>query len=82
MFKEFDAFDLALALYHWLQHNGERQTDDKYSDHGVLMEHYRPSRSEEYFDNLDDGVLTVYNMLTDANYKEALEIVLNCKHEG
>lgn len=79
MFKDYDAFDLALALYHWLQHNWNGQSDELYINHCILTEHYRPSRSEEYFNNLDATAKEVYDNLTRDNYMEALAIVLSYK---
>ena len=80
MFKEFCAFDLALALYHWLQHNWNGM-DDLYMDHCRLTRLYRPSRSDEYFDNMAGEACHVYAMLERDNYQQALEIVLNYKNE-
>ena len=80
MFEEHDAFDLALALYHWLQHNWI-DMDDKYKSFCELTNHYKPARSEEFFDNIDGSALDVYHELTDDNYKEALDIVLSYNSE-
>ena len=82
MFKDFDGFDVALALYHWLQHNWVGM-DDKYEAFCKLTEPgmYKPSRSEEYFENITDEVQTVYDMLDDNNVGQALETVLNYESE-
>lgn len=82
MFKDNDAFDLALDLYHWLQHNWNGQGDVKYSDFCALTEHYHPSRSEQLFDNIDESAKEVYDSLTNDNYSEALTIVLNYESQG
>lgn len=82
-FKEFDEFDLALALYHWLQHNWEGQGDDLYSDFCRLTEPgmYRPAPSEEYGEVLEkegyESAKDIYDMLTRENYADALNRVLN-----
>ena len=82
VFQEFDSFDIALGLYHYLQHNWEGM-DDKYQAFCQLTAPgmYRPARSEEYFDNIEGDALQVYDALTDGNYSEALGIVLNYKSE-
>lgn len=78
MFKHYDSFDLANALYHWLQHNWSGM-NDLYKDFCLLTEPgmYKPGISEELYDNATDEVLEIYNELTLNNYKEALDQVLN-----
>jgi hypothetical protein len=83
MFKEFSEFDLASALYHWLQHNWVSQTDPLYGAFCVLTEPgmYRPSRSEEFFENIEDDAKLVYDMLTRDNYEDALNKVVSYESE-
>lgn len=84
MFKEYDSFDVALALYHWLQHNWDGQVDPLYQAFCELTEPgmFRPARSQEYFDNIDDDAKEVYEMLTPENYKDALNQVFNYESVG
>lgn len=77
---DLDAFDLADALYHWLQHNWVGM-DDKYEAFCQLTEHYTPSRSLELFENIEESAKEVYLMLNDDNYESALERVLNYNSE-
>lgn len=81
MFKQYDRFDLALALYHWLYHNWSN-TCTLYLDFCTLAapNMYKPSHSEEHFDNIGDIAREIYSMLTEDNYKEALDLVINYKH--
>lgn len=81
MFKEYDEFDLAIALYHWLQHNWLSQNDELYADFCILTkpDMLQVSGSLEFFDNINENASEIYNMLTRDNYKEALEKVLNYK---
>lgn len=82
IFKNYDTFNLALALYHWLQHNWEGQNDPLYADFYKLTAPgiYKPARSEEYFETLENEeyqeVMEVYNILDETNYEEALNLVL------
>lgn len=84
VFSEFDTFDLALGLYHWLQHNWEGQSDSLYEAFSMLTEPgiYKPSLSEEYFKNIDDSARNVYELLTRDNYEDALDLVLNYESKG
>lgn len=80
MFNEFDKFDIAIALYHWLQHNWVGM-DDKYKAFCQLT---KPRMLEvrgslQYFEKIDDNMKEVYDMINDNNYQEALNIVLNEK---
>lgn len=83
MFNEFDEFDLACALYHWLQHNWNGQSDELYQAFCVLTEpgKYKPGLSHECFDNIDDSVKYAYDLFTRDNYDIALDRVLNYKSE-
>lgn len=78
-FQGIDEFDLALALYHWLQHNWNGQGDPLYRDFCTLTTPgmFKPGGSEEIFENVSDDVRAIYNILDHDNYKEALERVLN-----
>ena len=80
-FSEFDEFDLALSLYHWLQHNWTSQSDPLYSDFCLLTNPgmYRPSHSLQFFNNIDDMAKNAYDSLTLDNYKLALNRVFNYK---
>ena len=84
MFSEYDPFDLALGLYHWLQHNWNGQTDPLYAAFCQLTSPgmFRPARSQELFENIDDMALEVYETLTPDNYHEALDLVLNYECVG
>lgn len=75
-FEEMDKFDLALGLYHWLQHTWESQGDEKYSDFCSLIRVYKPSPSNQYFENIDDMARLAYDSLTDFSYRVALELVI------
>ena len=79
MFNDYDEFDIAEALYFWLQHNWNGQSDPLYEAFCVLTEPgmYSPSHSKELFDNIEDTALEVYEMLTIDNYREGLDKVLN-----
>jgi hypothetical protein len=84
MFTESDPFDLALALYHWLQHNWEGQADPLYEAFCELTAPgmYRPARSQEYFESLKGSEAeTLYSELTHENYRQALDLVLNYEAE-
>jgi len=79
MFKEYDSFDVALALYHWLQHNWASQGDPLYQAFCELTKPgmFRPARRQEYFDGIDYDAKEVYGVLTLENYEDALNQVLN-----
>lgn len=74
MFNEFNTFDIALGLYHWLQHNWTSQSDPLYEAFCVLTSEgmFIPSHSGEYFENLDGEAKIVYDMLTIQNYEQAM----------
>jgi hypothetical protein len=79
-FKEFNDFDIALALYHWLQHNWDGQTDPKYEAFCILTAPgmYKPSPADQEHDAMDtNDAAIVYGLLTDSNYKKALAQVIN-----
>ena len=78
MFKDYCEFDIAAGLYHYLQHNWYGM-DDKYEAFCMLTQPrmYKPSSSEEYFENISEESREVYNSLNDSNYREALDKVLN-----
>lgn len=78
-FDEYDTFDVALALYHWLQHNWQGHSDHLYAAFNKLGSNgvYRPAKSEEFFQNIDDNVRDIYDQLTMDNYRDALSLVLN-----
>jgi len=82
VFSEYDIFDVANGLYHWLQHNWQGM-DDLYEAFCELTAPgaYRPSRSEESYDNASEEALSVYNELTLDNYREVLDLVLNYESE-
>jgi hypothetical protein len=82
-FEEYNEFDLALGLYHWLQHNWHGQSDPLYAAFCELTRPgmYRPSRSDELFENIDDSAKEVYGQLTLKNYESVLGGVLNYKPE-
>ena len=84
MFNDHDPFDLALALYHWLQHNWNGQTDPLYAAFCELTSPgmYRPAISEQLFENIDGTALEVYETLTLDSYREALDLVLNYECVG
>ena len=88
LFDTYDEFDLALALYHWLQHNWEGQSDPLYEAFCTLTAPgmYHPAHSETVFENLantDDGYAAeIYEMLTRDNYELALNRVLNYESKG
>ena len=77
MFNDYNEFDIALALYHWLQHSWNSQTDPLYDAFCVLTEPgmYKPSRSDELFENLDSEALDIYNLLSRDNCEYALNKV-------
>lgn len=79
MFNEYDEFDLALALYHWLRHNWQGQADALYSDFCRLTEPgmFNPGMAAEYFENIGDEAEYIYGELTIDNYGVALKRVLN-----
>ena len=83
VFKDDDTFDLASALYFWLQHNWDGITDDLYADFCRLTEPgvYKPSHSEEFFDNIEPSANDIYDTLNRENYRQALELVLNYEIE-
>lgn len=80
-FKQYDVFDIALALYHWLQHNWEGQDEDLYKDFCTLTNPgmYKPSISEQNYDNISEEAIEIYNELTKDNYKQILNLVLEYK---
>ncbi len=86
-FREYDTFDLALALYHWLQHNWQGQSDPLYEAFCQLTAPgmFYPSRVNSCYKALDkegnEGAELVYHMLTEDNYRKALGIVLNYESE-
>ncbi len=79
IFDEFDEFDLALGLYHFLQHNWNGQTDPLYEAYCKLTAPgmFKAGMSDEYFERIDETAKMVYEMLTEDNYKQALDRVLN-----
>lgn len=84
MFDDYNEFDIALALYHWLQNNWNGQDDPKYEAFCTLTAPgmFRCSPSEEFFENIDEIAQLIYSELTNKNYKKALARVLNYKSEG
>ena len=84
MFKEYDTFDVALALYHWLQHNWSGQTDKLYRDFCILTapRMFKPGISDQYFDNISEDVKEIYDILSEENYSDALDVVLNYEPQG
>lgn len=82
-FNECDPFDLALALYHWLQHNWDGQTDQLYEDFCRLTAPgmFKPGPCSEYFENIDDNARAIYDELIRKNYENALSLVINYKSE-
>jgi hypothetical protein len=83
MFDSYDEFDLALALYHFLQHNWDGESDPLYRDFCALTAPgmFKPGMSAEYFENIDDTAKEVYDQLTIENYSSALAKVLNYSSE-
>jgi hypothetical protein len=84
MFDQYDKFDIALALYHWLQHNWNGLSDPLYRDFCILTSDdlFRPARSMEYFENIESDypeVMVIYDQLTIENYSQALDRVVNYK---
>ena len=75
---EYETFDIAVALYFWLQHNWEGQTDDLYSDFCILTEPgmYKPGMCLD-FDTISEESKEIYNELTRENYSGYLDKVLN-----
>ena len=79
-FSDYCVFDLALALYHFLQHNWQGIGDPMYRDFCVLTSPgmYKPAMSEQYFENIQGEIaFEVYGMLNESNYDDALQLVLN-----
>lgn len=78
-FNDFDEFDLASGLYFWLQHNWQGHNDALYEAFGELTSPgmYRPSRSQENFEDIDSTAYEVYELLDRSNYRDALNRVLN-----
>jgi hypothetical protein len=78
MFKEFDSFDIAGALYFWLQHNWDGQSDPLYSAFCQLTAPgmYRRGGSQ-LFEDIEETENYIYEMLTRENYEDALGSVLN-----
>lgn len=83
MFDSYDEFDLALALYHFLQHNWNGKYDPLYRDFCALTAPgmFSPGMLAEYFDNIDDTAREAYDQLTVNNYDSALARVLNYSSE-
>ena len=77
MFNEFDEFDLALALYFWLQHNWDGMNDPLYAAFCQLTSPgmFNPGMGQS-FDNMDGSANEVYHMLDMNNYQEALDRVI------
>lgn len=82
--NETCVFDVANALYHFLQHNWQGQTDPLYRDFCILTHPgmYKPGHSEEFFENISEESKIIYDMLTEKNYTDALNIVLNYESES
>ena len=64
-------FDYASAFYHYLQHNWAGQSCPKYAAFCQLTaeDMYKPSRSAEYFDNIEECALMIYNELNESNWE-------------
>lgn len=77
---EYNTFNIAEALYFWLQHNWEGQTDELYSDFCILTEPgmFTPGMGLDY-ENIEDESIEIYNELTRENYTGYLDEVLNYK---
>jgi len=78
-FRNFNEFDLALALYHWLSHNWKWGSDPVYLSLRELTKIYKPSPIEEDFDSISKTSKLAYEQLTVKNYKRALKTILNRK---
>jgi hypothetical protein len=67
-----------------LQHNWDGQGDPKYQAWNELTGPgmFKPAMSQEYFDNIDDAAKEVYDLLSDDNYLDALNMVLNYESQG
>lgn len=83
MFDEYGEFDLALALYHFLQHNWNGKSDPLYRDFCALTAPgmFHPGSHSEYFENIDGMAREAYDQLTVNNYDSALARVLNYSSE-
>lgn len=81
MFKEYDLFDVAGALYFWLQHNWSGQGDPLYSAFCELDQHYKRGGSQ-CFEDIPECEREIYETLTLDNYQEALTAVLAYESEA
>lgn len=78
MFKEFEVFDIAEALYFWLQDNWEGQSDELYSAYCELTAPGMFKAGTFFsFGSLNDSARFVYDNLARDNYRAALNQVLN-----
>ena len=83
MFDSHDELAIALALYHWLQHNWIGM-DDKYKAYCTLTDKdmFKPSPRQEFFESIDPEAMEVYESLTDDNYDQAMQQVIDYVSKG
>jgi hypothetical protein len=77
--NDYSEWDIAGALFYWLQHHWNGQSDEKYSDYCTLTAPGMYSRGGE--GEMTEEEQIIYDELTDDNYKEYLSKVLNYKSE-
>lgn len=82
-FKDYSEFDVASALYHFLQHNWDGQSDPMYEAFCTLTQPgmFSPGAAESFY-NIDDAAMDVYGQLTRDNYAAALKYVLSYESES